>query len=126
MNDAQKKYPVHEQELLAIVLAVEHWRCYLSGSTHPVHVFTDHRSLQWLSTQPTLSHRQARWVEALQEFSFMIEYVEGKENKVADALSRRRDYEQESGAGRTEGEVESRASAAVAADFTTGICCNRA
>lgn len=95
MNDAQKKYPVHEQELLAIVLAVEHWRCYLSGSTHPVHVFTDHRSLQWLSTQPTLSHRQARWVEALQEFSFMIEYVEGKENKVADALSRRRDYEQE-------------------------------
>jgi hypothetical protein len=93
MESAQKRYPVHEQELLAIVLALEEWRCYLHGSVHPVSVLSDHRSLQWISTQPTLSSRQARWVEQLQEYEFNIEYVEGKENRVADALSRRSDYE---------------------------------
>jgi transposase InsO family protein len=95
MNEAERRYPVHEQELLAIVLAMQEWRCYLYGSPHSVHILTDHRSLQWISTQPTLSQRQARWVEMLSEFSFRIEYIPGKENRVADALSRRVDYEQE-------------------------------
>jgi len=95
MNEAERRYPVHEQELLAVVQAMREWRCYLHGSPFNVHIHTDHRSLQWISTQPTLSQRQARWVEGLQDFSFTIEYVAGKENRVADALSRRSDYEQE-------------------------------
>ena len=98
MNDAERRYPVHEQELLAIVLAVEQWRCYLHGSPHPAMIFTDHQSLRWLSTQPTLSQRQARWVERLQEFVFRVQYIQGKDNKVADALSRRADYEREAAA----------------------------
>lgn len=33
--------------------------------------------------------RQARWLVALSEFNFEINYIKGKENKVVDALSRR-------------------------------------
>ena len=50
---------------------------------------TDHHSLTFLQTQPTLSKRQVRWVEFLQEFDFEIVYKPGSSNQVADALSRR-------------------------------------
>ena len=39
--------------------------------------------------QPTLNARQARWLEFLCEFDFEIKHIKGKENKVADALSRK-------------------------------------
>lgn len=95
LNPAEKRYPTHDKELLAIVRAVEHWRCYLEGSPHPVLLLSDHRSLQHLNTQPHLSDRQARWVEKLSDFEFAIRYVPGSVNVVADALSRRTDYEDE-------------------------------
>ena len=68
--------------------AVEHWRCYLEGSPHPILFLSDHRSLQHLNTQPKLNDRQARWVEKLGEFEFQVQYLPGNVNVVADALSR--------------------------------------
>ena len=50
----------------------------------------DHRSLQYLFTQLDLNPRQQRWMEFLCECNFEVKYVEGKENVVSDALSRRR------------------------------------
>ena len=102
LNSAEKRYPTHDKELLAIVRAVEHWRCYLEGSAHPVLLLSDHRSLQHLNTQPHLSDRQARWVEKLSDFDFAIRYVPGSVNVVADALSRRADYEEESARERSQ------------------------
>jgi hypothetical protein len=90
MNEAQQRYPVHEQELLAIVHALQTWRHYLYGK--PIRVLTDHRSLQYFQTQPQLSARQARWKDLFANFNLTIEYVEGKHNAVADALSRRPDH----------------------------------
>lgn len=92
MNDVERRYATHEKELLALIRAVEHWRCYLEGSPHPINLQSDHRSLQHLSTQPKLSARQARWVEKLSEFEFVIGYVPGKQNVVADRLSRKPDF----------------------------------
>jgi hypothetical protein len=94
MLPAERNYPVHEQELLAVVCALKEWRHYLHGSSFQVKVKTDHRSLTYLNTQPHLSARQTRWSEFLQEFPDMIiEYQEGSKNVVADALSRRPDHE---------------------------------
>ena len=46
MIDAETRYPVHEQELLAIIQALTAWRHYLHGSKFVVR--TDHKSLQLL------------------------------------------------------------------------------
>ena len=49
----------------------------------------DHCGLKYLFDQPTLNARKARWLEFLCEFDFEIKHIKGKENKVADALSRK-------------------------------------
>src|SRR6202158_5841600 len=91
MNNHEVNYPVHEQELLAIIHALREWRHYLHGNQFTV--VTDHRSLQYLQTQPHLSARHVRWSEFLQQFAFIVTYRAGKENHVADALSRRPDHQ---------------------------------
>ncbi len=90
MQPAERNYPVHEQEELSIHTALKEWRHYLHGQ--PFKVYTDHRSLTHLFTQPYQSKRQLRWMEFLSEFKFEIVYVKGEENVVADALSRRADH----------------------------------
>jgi hypothetical protein len=91
LSGAETRYPVHEQELLAIVTALQTWRHYLSGTAVPVRIRTDHKSLIHFQTQPMLSGRQTRWLETLADYDYVIEYVKGDENGVADALSRRGD-----------------------------------
>lgn len=90
MLPAECNYPVHEQELLAVICALKEWRHYLHGNK--VKVITDHKSLKYLESQPHLSPRQVRWSEFLQQFDLEIEYQQGKSNVVADALSRRVDH----------------------------------
>jgi hypothetical protein len=92
MHPAETRYPVHEQELLAIICCLGQWRCYLNGAIG-ITIRTDHNSLKHFQTQPLLSNRQARWKDKIAEFDFKIEYVEGKTNVVADALSRRSDHQ---------------------------------
>ena len=86
LNDAESRYPVHEQELFAIIVCLRTWRCYLEGMTFIIR--TDHKSLEHIPTQKHLSRRMVRWIEYLQQFNFKIEYKPGKDNVVADALSR--------------------------------------
>jgi hypothetical protein len=93
MLEAETRYPVHEQELLAIVHALKSWRHYLYGRKFTV--LTDHHSLQYFKTQPMLSSRQTRWKDIIANFDFDIIYIEGKTNIVADGLSRRADHQPE-------------------------------
>lgn len=92
MIDAETRYPPHEQELLAIIEALRSWRHYLHGAKFKIKVMSDHKSLEYFKRQTTLSRRQARWLDIVAEFDFVIEYLEGKSNVVADALSRRSDH----------------------------------
>ena len=59
LKAAEKNYPVHEKELLAIIRALKKWRSDLLG-THFI-VYTDHRTLENFDTQKDLSRRQLRW-----------------------------------------------------------------
>ena len=49
---------------------------------------TDNKGLKYLLDQPNLNATQARWIAFLIEYDFEIQHIKGKENKVADALSR--------------------------------------
>ena len=94
MLPAETRYPIHHKEMLAIVCALKEWRHYLHGAQFKIRILTDHKSLVHFNSQPKLSERQARWNEFISEFGndIIIEYQEGKKNVVADALSRRADY----------------------------------
>ena len=91
MTKEERKYPTHERELLAIVLALRTWRHYLLNSDFTVSCRTDHRPLQHFLGQSTLSGRQVRWQQFLSEFNIEISYVRGAENHFADGLTRRPD-----------------------------------
>lgn len=86
----QMNWPAHDKELYAIVFAMKRYRHFLSGHPEPVQVFSDHQALSKFMTTTDLSlkDRHRRWAEILSEFNFSIQYRPGKENTVADALSR--------------------------------------
>ncbi|GJP52603.1 hypothetical protein CLOM_g11708, partial [Closterium sp. NIES-68] len=86
LNPAERNYPVHDKELLAIVHAFKVWRCYLTGAD--VTVRTDHKSLQFIRDQPTLNPRQIRWLDYLESnFHYRVTYKRGASN-ITDALIR--------------------------------------
>ncbi|WVZ52480.1 LOW QUALITY PROTEIN: hypothetical protein U9M48_003534 [Paspalum notatum var. saurae] len=80
-------YPTHDLELLAVVHALKKWRHYLLGNT--CHIYTDHKSLKYIFTQPEINMRQRRWLELMKDYDLDIHYHPGKSNVVADALSRK-------------------------------------
>jgi hypothetical protein len=88
LSPAERNYPVHEQELLAVVHAVKTFRHYLEGCKSFV-LYTDHRSLIYFLNQKDLSRRQARWAMDLASYqpNMQIEYKPGPQNQ-ADFLSR--------------------------------------
>ncbi|KAI3739961.1 hypothetical protein L2E82_30375 [Cichorium intybus] len=87
LKEAEKKYPVHDLELAAVILALKLWRHYLYGVKFVV--YSDHKSLNYLFDQKELNMRQQRWMDLLKDFDCEILYHPGKANVVADALSRK-------------------------------------
>ena len=73
--------------MLAMLHALTKFRQYLVGSRFKIK--TDYNSLKYFLEQKELNERQQKWVSKVQEYNFEIEYVKGKNNVVADALSRR-------------------------------------
>ena len=100
LTDAERRYPTHDREMLAIINMLGEWRTYLHGrQPFIIRIRTDHNSLQYFMTQQTMSPRQSRWLDKLADFDFKIEYIRGPANIVADALSRRVDYHDGTPAG---------------------------
>ena len=88
MQPAETRYPIREQELLAIILALKQWFHLLRGPQQ-VHVHTDHENLRYLKTCPgPLTPQQARWSRFLEEYNLTLWYVPGLQNPAADACSR--------------------------------------
>jgi hypothetical protein len=54
-----------------------------------VHIYTDHKSLKYLFTQPDLNMRQRRWLELIKDYELEVHNHPSKANVVADALSRK-------------------------------------
>lgn len=69
-----------------MIWAIKLFRPYLYGRRFVV--VTDHSALKWLMTSPNLTGKLHRWAIGLQQYDFSVEYRLGKENVVANALSR--------------------------------------
>ena len=52
-------------------------------------IYTDHKSLKYLSSQRELNLRQRRWMELIKYYDCMIDYHPGKANVMVGALSRK-------------------------------------
>uniref|UniRef100_A0A2N9IE13 Integrase catalytic domain-containing protein n=1 Tax=Fagus sylvatica TaxID=28930 RepID=A0A2N9IE13_FAGSY len=87
LKSYEQNYPTHDLELAAVVFALKIWRHYLYGER--CEIYTDHKSLKYISTQKELNMRQRRWLELIKDYDCSINYHPGKANVVADALSRK-------------------------------------
>lgn len=88
-NDAQKKYSTFDRELLAMYMAVKHFRKIFEGR-HLI-IFTDHKPLTYVMSKTqsnSETQRRTRQLLFISEFTTDIRHVSGKDNIVADTLSR--------------------------------------
>lgn len=88
LSNAQTKYSAYDRELLAIYAGVKYFRHMLEGRQFAI--FTDHKPITFAFQQKVekFSPRQSRHLDFISQFSTDIRHLSGKENIVADALSR--------------------------------------
>ena len=88
MSPAETRYSTFDRELLAVYLAIKHFRHYLEGRMF--HVLTDHKPLTYALNSRSDRHspRQARHLDYISQFTSNIRHVPGVDNAVDDALSR--------------------------------------
>jgi len=94
LYSAQQKYSAFDWELLAVYLAVPHFRWVLEG--RQFHVLKDHKPITFPLHQQgdAWSARQQRHLSYVSEYTTDIRHVAGALNVVADALSRPPDMPQ--------------------------------
>jgi len=88
LRKPELKYSTYDKELLAVYLAIRHFRYFLEG--HSFTVYTDHKPLSCAMAKMSdqWSTRQQRHLTYISEFTTDIQHISGKSNQVADALSR--------------------------------------
>ena len=79
----------YEKEFLALVTTVQKWRPYLLGQAFKVK--TNQQSLKYLLEMRVGTPTQQKWLSKLIRYDFVVEFRAGRENLVADALSRQED-----------------------------------
>ena len=86
LRPAEKNYSVTDQESLAVIESLKHFRFIIYGNS--VTVFTDHAAVLELLKNPHMSGRKARWFLIAQDYDINLRHIPGKQNLIADALSR--------------------------------------
>ena len=88
LRPPERKYATFDRELLGIHLAIRHFRYFLEGRSFTV--FTDHRPIiaALAKVSEPWTGRQARHLAAIAEATSDVRHIEGKNNVVADTLSR--------------------------------------
>jgi hypothetical protein len=83
----EQNYSTHDLEFAAIVHALKIWRHYLIGNKYEI--YTDHKSLKYIFTQPDLNLRQRRWLELVKDYNLEIHYHPGKSQCSGGCLKQR-------------------------------------
>jgi hypothetical protein len=80
-------YSTYDKKLYALIRCLETWQHYLWFKEFVIHSY--HESLKHIHSQEKLICRHVKWVEFIESFPYVIKHKKGKENIIADALSRR-------------------------------------
>jgi len=86
LKPPEKRYSTTEIEALALVYCCNKFRQYILGNK--TFILTDHHALTFLKQCRLTSGRLTRWTLALQEYELEIIYIPGRENVIADTLTR--------------------------------------
>ena len=82
---SQRNYSTTDKEALALILSVRAFKIYLNNHTV---VYTDHEPLKFIYANVNTNQRLQRWSLELQSYDLVINHVRGKDNVLADFLSR--------------------------------------
>jgi hypothetical protein len=99
LSPAEKNYDIFDKEMLAVIRAFKEWQHLLEGTGKPIQILTDHKNLEHFATKKGLNRRQIRWANFLADYNFVIKYRPGAQNRKADILSRRADWQPHKGGG---------------------------
>ncbi|KAL1117002.1 hypothetical protein AAG570_004330 [Ranatra chinensis] len=86
LTPTESRYSIIGKELLGIIWTIKNFRPYMLGRR--LIIKTDHKPLVWVEKIEETSARISRWKEVLAAYDFEITHTKGKENVVADCLSR--------------------------------------
>lgn len=88
LSPSQQKYSPYDRELLAIYEAIKYFRHMLEARHFTV--YTDHKPLCYAfqERKNNCSPRQYRHLDYISQFTTDIRFISGKDNVVADTLSR--------------------------------------
>jgi hypothetical protein len=87
LNDTKKNYSTCDKEFYVVIQALKKRKHYLIPKEF--FLYSDNKALQFIIRQEKLNQRHDKWVEFMQNFTFVIKHIVGTANKVADDLSRR-------------------------------------
>jgi hypothetical protein len=92
LSKSERKWPPVQIELGAIIFALREFRPYVFASKVELH--TDHKPLSYLLKKSEAHPNLARWLIELQNYNVNIVHIAGKQNSLADALSRAHEDEE--------------------------------
>ena len=86
LNPTQRAWSTIEKEAFAAIWALGKFRSWIFGQ--PVTIYSDHNPLTYITESVTKSAKLTRWYLALQQYDVTFRYKAGRNNVVADFLSR--------------------------------------
>ncbi|XP_039763948.1 uncharacterized protein K02A2.6-like [Pararge aegeria] len=93
LTTSEKNYSQIQKEATAIVFGVKYFHQYLYGRQEPFILKTDHRPLLSIfgkekGISVTAALRLQRYAVTLSAYNYIVQYVDGKNNQIADFFSR--------------------------------------
>src|SRR6266540_1268015 len=87
LSSVEHNYEIHDNEMLAIIRALQEWRHFIEGAKHQFEIWTDYKKYFMAAKQ--LNRRQAQWLLYFLRFNFLLHHRPGKSMGKPDVLSQR-------------------------------------
>jgi DNA modification methylase len=73
LNDTKRNYSTYDKEFYAIIQSLKKWMHYLVPKEFVL--YSDNQALQFITRQEKLNQRHAKWIDFMQNFTFVIKHI---------------------------------------------------